>query len=133
MKWDYSQYVLRRPRHASADSSGHRVLVTWAEADPSGPCEADLLDLSREGFCLRTDSTRTIGDALTVEVRAEEQGFSLTLQGHLRWQRPRPDETWLLGCQIDCPLDWATLGELFLNNILAMEPRPDGPDAVLGT
>ncbi len=125
MIWDYSQYVLRKPRHAAADESGHRVFITCVRDETTESQPADLLDLSRDGFCLRTAAPLTLGALVTVDLRQEVCGFAVTLQGEVRWQREQDDGTYLLGCQTEQPLDWETLGELFLSNVLTVESRPD--------
>jgi len=132
MASDHSQYVPRRPRHAATGESGYSVRVTRAldagTGEPSGAesdstFPADLVDLSRDGFCLRSAASAPVGSLLTIELRHDQGGLALTLRGEVRWQRPQADGRWLLGCHSEQQIDWATLGELFLNNVLVAQPR----------
>ena len=118
MPSDFSQYVPRRPRHAVAAAAGLPVTVTPTGPRPPASFQADLLDLSREGFRLRSAVPLAVGESFTLELREEKFGLALTLSGTVRWQQPQPEEIWLLGCQSQQQLDWETLGELFLNEIL---------------
>jgi hypothetical protein len=119
MSDDYAEFIARRPRHrANAE-----IAVEVARADGAEPpnVQAAMLDVSREGFCLRTPLELEIGETITVRLWDADSGFDLTLPGTVRWQRPDDDGIWTVGCQSPEPLDWETLGELFLNELLAAE------------
>ena len=119
MPSDFSQYVPRRPRYGAAAARGVPVTVTRTGPRPPACFQADLLDLSREGFRLRSGVPLAVGETFSLELRDEKFGLALRLSGTVRWQQQEPEEIWLLGCQSPQELDWETLGELFLNEILA--------------
>ena len=91
-----------------------------AETTPA--IEAQLVDLSREGFRLRVPSPLEDRAPITVRIRTHD-GMDLTLAGTVRWQRAE-DDAWLVGCVADRPTDWETLGELFLHNVLNTDGHP---------
>ena len=119
MPSDYWAYVPRNPRHQTTETDGFRVKVE--RSSDKQPCrlEAELLDLSREGFRLRTPVPLVVQEPITLQLHIEESKFDLTLQATVRWQSPEDGETWLTGCLATRPVDWESLGELFINGILA--------------
>jgi hypothetical protein len=118
MPANFCQFVARKPRHEVA-TAGLPVAITRVGPRPPACFQADLLDLSREGFRLRSGVELAVGESFALELRDEKSGLALTLSGTVRWQQPQPEQIWLLGCQSQQQLDWETLGELFLNEILA--------------
>lgn len=123
MPCDFSNFVLRKPRHDVADEGGLAVTIQ-REAGRRPLCfQADLLDLSRDGFRLRSAVPLAAGETFVLELSDERFGLQLALSGTVRWQQAQPEEVWLLGCQTETPLDWETLGELFLSEVLSTAPR----------
>ena len=118
MASDFSRYVLRRPRHPATGDLGFPVAVRRSAPDSPGPIDAGLVDLSREGFRVRSDVPLEIGESLFMDLFEETSGLRLTLPGTVRWRLAEGDGRWLLGCQSKRQLDWETLGELFLNKVL---------------
>jgi hypothetical protein len=82
-----------------------------------------LLDLSRNGFQVKVPVPLNTQSPLNLRFRMEGSQMDLMLPGTIRWQRPASDGTWLAGCQTDRPIDWETLGELFLRGVLSTD-RP---------
>jgi hypothetical protein len=115
-------YVSRRPRHQSAGSAGPRVQVERGPGREPSPIDAELLDLSRGGTRLRVAAPLKVGEAITVRLVDEKSGVELTRPSTVRWQRAEDDQTWTVGCMFTQQVEWETLGELFLNNLLSTDP-----------
>jgi len=77
-----------------------------------------MVDLSRHGVRLQVTVPLTTEDPITVRLREESSGIDLTLPATVQWQNPEGDRKWSLGCLFDQPMEWETLGELFLNELL---------------
>jgi hypothetical protein len=129
-------YIARRPRHQTAGSPDVRVLVERGEGEDPTRASAELLDLSRTGIRLRTAASLAVDESLTVEIRDESSGLQLTRPATVRWTSPEPDGKWSVGCLFAEQVDWPTLGELFLNDVLSTERSgndecraPSGNDA----
>jgi hypothetical protein len=116
-------YVARRPRHQATDSEGPRVQVERGDGKQPGPIDAELLDLSRSGARLRIAAPLKVGETITLRLVDEKSGVELTRPSTVRWQRAEDDEIWSIGCMFAEHVEWETLGELFLNQILSTE-RP---------
>jgi hypothetical protein len=121
MAYSISQFVLRLPRHAASGDAGFPVAVRRSTAESPVAVAADLLDLSRHGFRLRTAVPLEIGESLYLDVFEEKSGLTLALPATVRWRLEEPDRRWLLGCQTKQELDWETLGELFLSQVLVAD------------
>lgn len=120
---DYPLFTARRPRHAVTDADAIHVSVERA-GQPSGAIEAQLVDMSREGFRLRVSLPLEVHEDLTVRIRSERAKVDLTRSGNVRWRRADGNDAWLVGCAASEPADWETLGELFLHNILNTQALP---------
>ncbi len=83
--------------------------------------EGELIDLSRHGVRLRTKIRLSQQESITVRLRDDKAAVDLAIPGTVRWQRPEQDGTWSLGCALARQVDWETLGELFLGNVLVMD------------
>jgi len=118
MAYSISQFVLRLPRHPAAGEAGFPVAVRRCTPESPVAIAADLLDLSRNGFRLRTALPLEIGESLYLDIFEERSSLTLALPATVRWRLEEPDGRWLLGCQAKRELDWETLGELFLNEVL---------------
>ena len=123
MSSDFSQYVLRKPRHAAAGASGFPVAIRRSAEQSAGSIGADLVDLSRDGFRLRLAAAPAIGESVALDLCEPKSGIEVTLSGTVRWCQAEADGQWLVGCQSERQLDWETLGELFLNNVLDADRR----------
>ena len=121
MSFSYLDYALRQPRHEVSES-GLSVEAERAAGREPNPVTAGLLDLSREGFQLQTGTPLDVGEAVAITVPLERPGLGLRLTGTVRWQEPDGEAAgearWRCGCLIATPLDWETLGELFLAGVL---------------
>jgi len=115
---DFSQYVFRRPRHPTTGLMGYPVSVRRSAPQSPGPLEAALVDLSRDGFRVRSLEPLEIGESVSIEIFEESSKLSVSLAGVVRWRLEDGDGGWLAGCQAKRQLDWETLGELFLNRVL---------------
>ena len=112
----------RRPRY---ETSGTQKLVVEVERYPDrqpSVVQVELQDLSRNGFQVRLPVPLVADECICLLLRIEGSGLTLTLPGTVRWQRAE-DDAWLVGCLFDQPLEWESLGELFLSEVLS----PDGP------
>ena len=116
---------LRLPRKPRYEVRGAGELPVEIERLPDrrpALIPAKLLDLSRDGFQLRSPLPLEIGERLCLRLRVEDPGLELALPGTVRWLRSA-DGAWLAGCAADEPLAWESQGELFLGEVLS----PDGP------
>ena len=120
MTADISRQVLRLPRHPAVQEQGVPVTVTTQSTPPTS---ARLLDLSRHGFRLRCPLGLALGEELRLELRREQCGLDLALRGSIRWRQGEASGAFVLGCESAQPLDWETLGELFLHRVLSTETR----------
>lgn len=112
----------RRPRY---EASGTQTLVVEIERSPDcqpSVAAVELQDLSRSGFQLRLPVPLANEEHICLRLRIETSGFTLTLPATVRWSRAAED-AWKAGCQSDQPLEWESLGELFLSEVLLR----DGP------
>jgi len=123
MSLRYSGYGPRGPRHPGAGVASCRVEAERSADREPGLIQAELVDLSRDGYQLRTCVPLAKGESVTLRLHDKNSGLRLALPGTVRWTRSKSDSAWLSGCQASCELDWETLGELFLHGILAT----DGP------
>jgi len=124
-------HVARRPRHQAGDVASLRVEVERAPGSVPGCVDVELVDLSRTGVRLRSPVPLAEGETITVRLHDVQSRAQLTRSGTVRWTRPDRGDTWSIGCQFCESVDWETLGELFLADILSQEPpapRPRQPD-----
>ena len=119
MSFDYLQHTARRPRYSSASKA--RVEVEQTVDGLTGLVQAELQNLSRNGYQVKIPVPLNTQRPLNLRLRIEDSQIDLRLPGIVRWQRPARDGTWLAGCQADCPIDWETLGELFLSGVLSTD------------
>ena len=86
-----------------------------------GLVQAELQDLSRIGYLVKIPAPLNTQRPLNLRLSIEASQIELTLPGTVRWQRPIENGTWLAGCQSDRPIEWETLGELFLSGVLSTD------------
>lgn len=120
-------YVARRPRHRAGDVAPLRVEVERAPGSVPGSVDVELVDLSRTGARLRSPVPLAEAEAITVRLHDQPSQPRLTRSGTVRWTRPDRGGTWSIGCQFSQPVDWETLGELFLGEILSQKGPPRSP------
>lgn len=121
MESDYSQYVCRKPRHQALAAPGLRVQIERCSEHSSGVFEAELNNLSRNGFQLLTSLPLQVGESIIVRIHAQPSGVELALSAQVRWRTAEDAGRWVVGCQSSDQVDWETLGELFLNGVLATD------------
>jgi hypothetical protein len=121
MTSDIAAFEARQPRHETTNPARLKVEVRRESALPSGPLRAQLLDLSRQGLQLRVPIALELHERIRVGIRDDDARVSISLSGVVRWQKPADDGHYLVGGQFERELDWETMGELFLNDILAMD------------
>ncbi len=124
---DCSNYSARSPRHQSTGTAALEVEVERSSRE-SPIVGGELVDLSRSGFRLRTTGPLAVNESVTVRFRHAESELDLALPSTVRWQRPEAGEKWLVGFESERQVDWETLGELFLNDILNVD-EPSPPDS----
>lgn len=113
------QFVARNPRHQPTDKAELNIEVRRSVGEPRS-FGAELIDFSRDGFRLRAPIPLIVNEPVEVLIEDRNSTFSLTVSATAQWQRPENGDTWLTGLKFDRQADWETLGELFLNDILAM-------------
>jgi hypothetical protein len=110
----------RRPRYRASDKTKPHAEIARADGTV---VQAELQDLSRMGFQLRLAVPLATEESVQLRLHVEQADFSLLLRGTVRWQNRLGDDAWLVGCGCQAPVDWESLGELFLNEVLSQ----DGP------
>ena len=121
MATDSFDIAPRNPRHETAATARLKMEVEWGSAASRSSCEAQLVDLSRCGFQLRVPVSQPVHETVSARLQDEACGMQLDLSGRICWCREDGNGHWLIGCQSDRELDWETMGELFLNEILVMD------------
>jgi hypothetical protein len=121
MTLDFAAFEARQPRHETTNPTRLKVEIRRESALPSEPLQAQLVDLSRQGLQLRIPTALDLHENVSIRIRDEHAGFSISLSGVVRWQKPADDGHYLVGGRFEQELDWETMGELFLNDILAMD------------
>lgn len=111
-------YVPRSPRHPS---SGTLVEVIRAPGGLAGAVQAELVNLSREGFQLRLPLVLDNQEQVIMRITTPDHRVDTMFPATVRWQREELSGDWLAGCKTDWQLDLETLGELFLSEILATD------------
>ena len=114
-----NNFVPRRPRH---ESTGVTVEVRRSPGASADSLYADLVNLSREGFQLRLPARADEQETLVMKITAPDHGVDVMFPATVRWCREDGDG-WLAGCKTSWQLDLETLGELFLSDILVVEPH----------
>jgi hypothetical protein len=117
MSLDYLRFTPRGPRFTPASNADVEV----EQIVGGQPCliQAELRNLSRNGYQLKSNSPVNSQEPLTLKLRIEGSEIEVRLPGSVRWQRATPDGTWLVGCQTNCAMELETLGELFLSGALS--------------
>ncbi len=113
-------YVLRSPRHPSP---GTLVEVLRAPGGLTNVVEAELINLSREGFQLRLPIVLDDQELVIMRITTPGHGVDAIFPATVRWQREELSGDWLAGCKTSWQIDLETLGELFLNEILTANPQ----------
>jgi hypothetical protein len=122
MEFNYSEYGSRRPRHQAATTPGLRVQVQRSASDDPGWFDAELNNLSRDGFQLLATSSLPVGDSIVVRICVQAAGIDLAIKAEVRWRQSEGPGLWAIGCRSLDQVQWETLGELFLSGVLSMNP-----------
>ena len=112
----------RRPRHLPDENSSIELELRRGPAQRPQVVTAELLDLSRQGSRLRSESVLGEDEILTICLRTGELALDLDLTGVVRWRKQEAGGRWLYGCEFKDELSLEMLGELFLCGILAVQP-----------
>lgn len=121
MAKQFWEFVARGPRHQAAGDPHLQVEVVRDPHQTPAMIEAELVDLSRDGLQLRAPVPLAERETIAVKLRHAESGVDLTLPATVCWCRPQEDGTWSAGCASTERVDWESLGELFLGEILATD------------
>ena len=117
-----NRYVARKPRHQAAQQTAVWLVVEPVAPSLSEPIEVELVDLSRGGVQFRSGVPLSVGETIRVQLQDAKSGLELNRQGTVRWTKALGPGTWSIGCRFFEPVDWETLGELFLNDVLSTDP-----------
>jgi hypothetical protein len=118
MKARDRQLVLRRPRHAASDVASLRVEIHRAEGESPRVLTGQLVDFSRMGAHCTLPLVLPIGEKAEMRLVREPDEVVLTREGEIRWNHRDENGNWSIGFQFTTPLDWESLGELFLVGVL---------------
>lgn len=116
----FPQFVARDPRHQPTDKAELNIEVRRSVGEPRS-LRAELVDFSRDGFRLRVPAPLIVNEPVEVLIEDRNSPLNLTVSATAQWQRPESGDTWLTGFKFDRQADWETMGELFLNDILATD------------
>jgi hypothetical protein len=119
-----NRYVARKPRHQAARELGVSVVIERVTPSLYERTEVELVDLSREGVQFRSSQPLSVGETITLRIHDVPSGLRLDRRGAVKWEKPLQQGRWSIGCQFFEPVDWETLGELFLNDVLSTDPAP---------
>jgi hypothetical protein len=111
----------RGPRHLSAEGEQATVELRRLAEQPHPDHLARPADISRTGMHLVLSKTLAIGATAFVTLRDSRGDAVLAREGKVQWARVGTDQRWHVGVEFTTQLDWETLGELFLRNILNAE------------
>lgn len=89
-----------------------------------GDIDAELLDVSRHGICLRVDQQLEIGERVVVNLHDPLDGFAVEFSATVRWRQPDGDALITVGCEFDETMGWESIGELFLRGALQSDENP---------
>jgi len=92
-------------------------------SDESRLLRGHLKNLSRDGLLLLLGEPLLLGEQLDIQLHDTQHGDEFHLRATVRWTRADRPGRHSLGCQMDKPADWATLGEMFVRGLL----DADGP------
>lgn len=108
----------RGPRHLSAEGEAATIELRNRLEQPHPDHLGHPADISRTGMHLVL--SKSLPESATVFVTLRDVGGKAILarEAHVQWARRSIDQKWHVGIEFAEPLDWETLGELFLRNIL---------------
>jgi hypothetical protein len=119
MSYDPHSFVVRRPRHVATNDSRNRF---WIEDLTSSlKHDVQLVDFSRNGAKLELATPITPDSAVNLCLQSADKKLSVSLPGHVRWQRRLAEGHWLLGCLFENEVSYEVIGELFLSGVLEMD------------
>ena len=118
---DHAYYGPRKPRHRAAGTNRLHLQVERSDDEVARMVDAELVNLSRNGYQLRTSVPLAVHESIILRFHDESSEPTLSLQGVVRWRRAENDSSWLHGCLSTRPIEWETLGELFLQDVLATD------------
>lgn len=124
MKFKIDRYIARNPRHLAAEEGGFTCRVERDEEQTPREVEGQLADLSRTGVQLTVAEPLEIGEAAMLQLGDPDSPASLRRGAVLRWQQPAGEGAWSLGFEFRREVEWETLGEFFLGNILSTDIVP---------
>ncbi len=131
MPSDNPKNALRRPRYPASAKEPVGIAVRRAAGKTPLDIDAELENISRGGFQLRTAIALDLGEAVTLRLRLPETAVDWQATAAVRWQQAH-GKTWVLGCECEEPVDWEVLGQLFLGEALATGESACPPTAPTG-
>lgn len=114
----FFQNIGRAPRHEVRPRVPCEVRAELSSRHPVVDRPAQLVNLSRNGLQIALSEPLARDEIVTVRIRDAEGRLDVALRGRVRWQRSRGPQSWGIGCELEQPLSYETLGELFLSGIL---------------
>ncbi len=118
MKARDRQLVLRRPRHAASGVASLRVEIHRGEGESPNVLKGQLVDFSRMGAQCTLPMVLAIGQKAEMRLVRASGEVVLARDGEIRWNHRDEKGQWSIGFQFTTPLDWESLGELFLVGVL---------------
>jgi hypothetical protein len=116
----FFQNVGRAPRHDVRPRVPCEVRAELSSRDPIIDRPAQLVNLSRQGLQIAVGEPLASDEVVTVRIREVQGRLDVALRGRVRWQRSLGSQTWGIGCELEEPLSYEALGELFLSGVLDM-------------
>ena len=119
---EYWKTVVRKPRHAGGDTGAWKVEVEYRVGAKVAVVEARLADGSRDGAQVVVPIMLPPKDRVVVRFVDEHSEVRYQAEGEIRWSRAGDNkEVWSSGIRFSEPIDFETLGELFLNDLLHVD------------
>ena len=118
----FFQNAGRAPRHDARPRVPCEVRAELSSRNPIVERPAKLVNLSRSGLQITLGEPLAREEVVTVRIRGAQGMVDVVLRGWVRWQRSLGPQCWSIGCELEQPLSYEALGELFLSGILDMGP-----------
>lgn len=110
--------VSREPRYQIAEDQAVEVVIERPVEGGVESVEGELVDISRGGAKLRTYRPVPTDQAVTLDIKADGLGRTLSVAAEVCWTQPAGPDRWWLGCAFRPEIPDAVLTEFVLGGYL---------------
>ena len=118
MSNDPSNYTVRRPRYVATGKAAIVLSIVRAEERHPAVVTGELVDISRHGICIKAADPLEPDERLLIRLKEAAGGLERSFAARGLWRQQETDDSWLIGCALEGEVDWETLGELFLQQVI---------------